>query len=77
MDDFYLKNAKREGIFEKLLEEFNGEIELGIGEQCLSDSDSSAYDINERILQQSHTSSHKAINSQKSNTPIMFEHDGF
>ena len=50
MDDFYLKNAKREGIFEKLLEEFNGEIELGIGEQCLSDSDSSAYDINERIL---------------------------
>ena len=76
MDDFYLKNVKREGLFEKL-EEFNGEIELGIGEQCLSDSDSnSAYDINERILQQSHTSSHKAINSQKSNTP-MFEHDAF
>ena len=76
MDDFYLKNAKREGIFEKL-EGFNGEIELGIGEQCLSDSDSSACDINERILQQSHTSSRKALNSQKSNTPIMFEHDGF
>ena len=48
MDDFNLKFPKKEGIFERL-EEFNGEIELGIGEQCLSDSESSDCDMSERI----------------------------